>query len=229
MARKKDQTEERIVAVEEALTRTERFIEDNQRILGIIVAAIAVVVLGYFAFQRYYMAPRQTEAAAQMFMAEKYFEKDSLNLALNGDGNYPGFLDIIDDYGMTKSGNLAHYYSGICYLRMGQYEEALDHLKSFRKKDLLVSSMAISATGDCYMELNEPERAAGYYEDAADLNANDLTSPQFLLKAGWAWELAGDYGRAIQAYERIRTEFPQSVESRDIDKYIAYARGRQAS
>ena len=229
MVKKQDQTEERIVAVESALTRTERFIEENQRLLGIIIGALAIVVLGYFAFQRYYLAPREKEAAAQMFMAEKYFEKDSLELALNGDGNFPGFLDIIDDYGMTKSANLSHYYTGICYLRLGKFEDALDHLKSFDKEDLLVAPMAVNAMGDCQMELNDPVKAASLYEEAADMNPNDLTSPSFLLKAGWAHEVAGDWGSAIKAYERIRVEFPQSQESRDIEKYIARANGKMTS
>lgn len=229
MVKKQDQTEERIVAVESALTRTERFIEENQRLLGFIVGGIALIVLGYFAFQRYYLAPREQEAAAQMFMAEKYFEKDSLNLALNGDGNFPGFLGIIDDYGMTKAANLSHYYAGICYLKQGQFEEALDHLKSFDKDDLLVSAMAVNAMGDCHMELNDPAKAAKLYVEAADMNPNDLTSPSFLLKAGWANETAGDWAAAVKVYERIRVEFPQSQESRDIEKYIARANGKLAS
>lgn len=227
MAKKQNQTEERIVAVEEALTKTERFIEENQRLVGIIIGAIALIVLGYFAFQRYYIEPREKDAVAQMFMAEKYFEMDSLNLALNGDGNYPGFLEIIDDYGMTRTANLAKYYTGISYLKLGDYEEALDYLKSFNKKDLLVSTMAVNAIGDCYMELEQPAKAAKEYEKAAGMNPNELTSPQFLLKAGWAWELSGDYAIAIKAYEKIKFDFPRSQESRDIEKYIARAEGLQ--
>jgi tetratricopeptide (TPR) repeat protein len=229
MVKKQDQTEERIVAVESALTRTERFIEENQRMLGIIVGGIALIVLGYFAFQRYYLAPREQEAAAQMFMAEKYFEQDSLTLALNGDGNFPGFLAIIDDYGMTKAANLSHYYAGICYLKQGNFEEALSHLKSFDKDDLLVSAMAVNAMGDCHMELNDAGKAAKYYVEAADMNPNDLTSPSFLLKAGWAYESVSDWTSAVKMYERIRVEFPQSQESRDIEKYIARATGKMAS
>lgn len=225
MARKKDQTEDRIVAVEEALTRTERFIEENQKVLGIVIGAIIVIVLGYFAFQRYYLAPKEQDAQAQMFMAEKYFELDSLNLALNGDGNYPGFLDIIDDYGMTKSANLAHYYAGICYLKQGEFSDALKYLKGFSSKDKLISAMALNATGDCHMELGDTEKAIKYYLNAAERNSNDLTSPQFLMKAGWAYESLGDYTKAADVYERIKKEHPLSQESRDIDKYISRARG----
>src|ERR1035437_3417275 len=105
MAKNTDKTEDRIVAVEEAFSKTEQWIEKNQRIIIIVVGVIVVVVLGFFGFKRFYLAPKEKEAQAQMFMAEKYFEMDSINKAPNGDGNYPGFLAIISDYGITKSAN----------------------------------------------------------------------------------------------------------------------------
>ena len=153
---KSDKTEDRIVKVEEAFGKTEQFIENNQKIILIVVGIIVVVVLGFFGFKRFYLAPKEKEAQGQMFMAEKYFEQDSITKALNGDGNYPGFLDIIDQYGITKTGNLAHYYAGICYLKKGEFEKAIDHLKHFSTKDKIVGPMALGAIGDAYMELNEP-------------------------------------------------------------------------
>lgn len=225
MAKKQDRTEEGIYAVEEALSKTERFIEQNQKILITSITVIVVLILGYFAFQRLYIQPRNVEAQEQMFMAEKYFEKDSLNLALYGDGLYPGFLDIIDDYGMTKSSNLAHYYAGIVYLRLGDYEEAIDHLESFGSDDQIVSSMAIGALGDAYMELNDAEAAVRYYMEAAESNENDFTAPLFYMKAGWAYELLEEYDKATEVYEKIKFDYPASNEAREIDKYISRAAG----
>jgi tetratricopeptide (TPR) repeat protein len=227
MAKKqeKDKTEGGIVAVEEALSKTERFIENNQKLLTIIIGAIVVVVLIFFGFKRFYMAPREQEAKEQMFMAQQYFEMDSLNLALNGDGMYPGFLSIIDDYSMTKGANLSKYYTGVCYLKMGNYEEAIDYLKSFKGKDQVIGPMAKGAIGDAYMELNQPSDAAGYYIEAADLNENEFTTPLFLMKAGWTYEIMNEYPKAVSAYERIKYKFPTSNEAREIDKYIARAKG----
>lgn len=225
MAKKQDKTEGGIVAVEEALSKTERFIERNQKTLTIIIGAIIVVVLVFFAFKRFYMAPREQEAKEQMFMAERYFDSDSLNLALNGDGMYPGFLDIIDDYGMTRGANLSKYYAGICYLKMGNYEEAIDKLKSFKARDHIMGPMAKGAIGDAYMELSQTVKAAGYYVEAAEMKKNEFTTPLFLFKAGWAYEAAKDYTKAISIYERIKKEYPASNEAREIDKYIARAKG----
>lgn len=225
MAKKTDNTEEKIMAVEEALSKSEVFIEKNQKLLTIILGVIAILVLGYFAFQRFYLVPREKEAQSQMFMAEKYFEQDSLKLALNGDGMYPGFIQIIDDYGMTKSAKLSHYYAGIILLNQGKFQEAIDHLEKFTVKDALVAPMAKGAIGDAYMELGKTGEAADYYLKAADLTKNDFTTPVFLQKAAWAFEDAGKKEEALDAYDRIRLEYPRSAEARDVEKYITRLKG----
>ncbi|MBP6978764.1 MAG: tetratricopeptide repeat protein [Bacteroidales bacterium] len=225
MAKKKDKAEENILAVEAALSKTEVFIEKNQKILYIIIGAIIVIVLGFFGFKKLYMAPREKEAQSQMFMAEKYFEKDSLRLALNGDGNYLGFLDIIQDYKLTRTAKLAHYYTGLCYLHLGEFQTAIDYLKKFSSKDQIISSMALGATGDAYLELDNRDKALEYYLKAVDNNSNNYTTPMFLLKAGMTYELKGNNASALELYERIRDEFRTSYEFRNIDKYIARVKG----
>jgi tetratricopeptide (TPR) repeat protein len=225
MAKKTDKTEERIVAVEEAFSKTEQFIEKNQKIILIVIGAIILVVLGYFGFKKIYLAPREKEAQSQMFMAEKYFETDSLTKALKGDGNYLGFLDIIDQYKFTKSANLSHYYAGICYLKKGEFQNAIDQLNKFSSSDQLVAPMAIGAIGDAYMELNNTDKAIDYYLKAANKRRNDLTSPMFLMKAGMAYELEGKNDLALKTYMRIKTDFGRTSEGRDIDKYIARMNG----
>lgn len=225
MAKKSDNTEEKIQAVEEALSKSELFIEKNQKVLISILVVIALVILGYFGFQRFVLFPREKEAQSQMFMAEKYFEQDSLKLALNGDGQYPGFLQIIDDYGMTKSAKLAHYYAGIIYLNQGQYQSAIDHLNKFKTKNVMLAPMAKGAIGDAYMELGKTKEAAEQYLVAADTYKNDFTSPVFLQKAAWAYEVAGNKDAAIQQLEKIKTEYPRSAEARDVEKYLAKLKG----
>lgn len=229
MAKKTDKTEEKIIVVQDALSNTEQFIEKNQKILIIILGVIAVIVLGYMGFKKLYVAPQNEEAQSQMFSAERYFENDSLDLALYGDGNYPGFLDIIDDYGFTKSANLAHYYAGLCFLKKGEFNDAIDYLKDFNSDDQMVSVMATGAIGDAYLELGETETALEYYLEAANQNDNLFTSPEFLLKACWVYEKLGNYEKAIEIYETIKTKYYKSFQGRefelyDIDKYIARAK-----
>lgn len=225
MAKKSDNTEEKIIAVEEALSKSELFIEKNQKLLMTILGVIALLVLGYFGFQRFILLPREKEAQSQMFMAERYFEQDSLRLALDGDGQYPGFLQIIDDYGMTKSAKLSHYYVGIIYLNQGKFQEAIEHLEKFKTDDVMLAPMAKGAIADAYMELGQKEDAAEQYMKAADTYENEFTTPVFLQKAGWAYEDAGNKDKALEAYNRIKTEYPRSTEARDVEKFIIRLKG----
>jgi tetratricopeptide (TPR) repeat protein len=211
---------EQLESVESALTRTERFIEENQKILSIIAGAIIVIVAIYLGIKRFYIKPLEKEAQSQIFVAESYFERDSFNLALNGDGNNYGFIDVINEYGITPTGNLAKYYAGVSYLNIGQYEEAIKYLKKYKPKDKIVGAISYGATGDAYMQLGETQKAIKYYLKAAHYNKNKFTSPIYLMKAGYAFESLKEYKDALRVYKEIKNEFPESTEGRNIDKYI---------
>ena len=222
MAKKKlDQTEQKIEGVEQALSRTERYIEENQKSLTIIVLAITVIVVGFTLYKRYIVGPKELEAASQMYIAEQYFEADSFNLALYGDGNNMGFVEIIDEYGITKSANLSNYYAGISYLHLGEYENAIDYLKDFDSKDEMVSSIATGAIGDAFIELGKEKDALSMYLKAAKQRKNNFTSPIYYMKAGQVYENRSEFKKALGVYENIKKEFPESTEAQDIDKFIA--------
>jgi len=221
MTTKKTVQEDNLQELESALTKTERFIEENQKIISIVIGAIVVVVGGYLAFNKFYLQPKEDEALSQMFMAENYFEKDSFNLALNGDGNYLGFLDIIDDYGVTKSANRAKYYAGISYLHLGQYDDAIDYLKKFKTSDLLLAPVKEGAIGDAMLELGKKEEALNQYKKAYSESENNLTVPVYKMKAATVLESMSKYDEALKLYEEIKKDFPESTEAATIDKYIA--------
>ena len=229
MAKKTDKTEDQIVALEEALGKTEQFIEKNQKILIIVITAIVIIVLGFYGYKKLYVAPQETEAQEQMFQAEAYFDVDSLNRALYGDGNNLGFIDIASEYGVTKAGNLANYYAGICFLKKGSFEEAIDYLDDFSLEGQIIAPMALGAKGDAYMEIGDIETAANYYLKAADYDINDFTTPLFLMKAAWTYELLEEYDKAIDALERIDKEYQRSPEARDVPKYIARVEAKASS
>lgn len=213
----------RIENVGQAVTKAEMFIEKNQKVITYIVIAIFIIIGGFFGYKKLYLAPLNELAYGQMFVAEQYYEKDSFNLALNGDGNNWGFIKIIDEYGVTKAANLAHYYAGISYLRLGKFQKAIDQLEKFEAEDKLVSPIALGATGDAYSELGNKEKAVKYYLKAAKKNENEFTSPLYLMKAGGLSESMGDFKQAMGIYQEIKEKYPMSFEGRDIEKYIARA------
>jgi tetratricopeptide (TPR) repeat protein len=217
---KKDENPSTISSVEETLTRTEQYLEENYKTLLIGLGAIVLLVgLGWLA--KIYLNKRNDEAQSQMYQAEKYLEIDSLKLALNGDGNYLGFLDIAKDYRFTNSGNLARYSAGICYLHLGKYNEAIDFLNKYSKKDKVIGSLAIGATGDAYVELGNVEKGVSKYIEAADYAKNSFNSPIFMMKAAEIYESTGKFQEALNLYERIQNKYPESTEGTTIEKYIA--------
>lgn len=219
----KNEGDERLESIETTLSKTELFIANNQKTIIIVLAVLAIAVLAVFGVKKFYLEPREKEAQTAIYHAEQYFENDNFATALNGDGNYLGFVDIINDFGGTKTANLAKYYAGICYLNTGDFNQAVSYLKDFKGKDVLVSSLALGALADAYMELDKVAEAAAAYEKAANKSENTLTSPMYLLRAGMAYELAGNYQQALNVYNKIKKDYPTSNEGFSIEKYIARA------
>jgi len=207
--------------VEVALTKTEQFLEKHLNLVLYVIGGIVVVILGVLGVHKYVVAPKNVDAQEQMFQAQNYFGKDSFNLALNGDGNSMGFLDIIDEYGSTKAGNIAHYYAGISYLHMGQYEQAIKQLKKFDTDDMLLAPIAQSAIGDAYVELKNYDKAVDAYKKGASINPNDFTTPTIKIKLALVYEEKGEVDKALSVLNEVKKDFPKCEEIVNVDKAIA--------
>lgn len=216
---KKQQHEDSFENVESALTKTEQFIEDNQKLISFAAIALIVIVGGYWAFKKLYMQPLQKEAQQNIFQAQQYFEKDSFSLALNGDGMNPGFLEIIDRYGATDVGELSEYYSGICHLKMGNFEDAIEFLKGFSTKEPRLKATTQGAIGDAYLETGDTSKAIEWYNKATSID-DEMITPMFLFKLGLLYEETGAKDKAMEAYSTIKKKYEESAEGRQIDKYI---------
>ncbi len=220
-----EEQEQSTVDVQETISKAERYIEENKKSLSIIGGAIVVLVGGYFAWTKLYLGPQEEEAQADMFTAERYFEKDSLNKAINGvEGQFKGFKDIADQYGLTPSGNLAHLYLGLCYLHTGKFEDAISELKNYDGKDMMLAPISIGATGDAYSELGKTEDAIDEYIKASKESKNNFTTPIYLMKAATLYESQGKYSDALKIYEQLKSDYSESREGREVEKYISRAK-----
>lgn len=212
--------EERLENVESALSKTELWIEEHQKLIYGIIAAV-IIIAGIIWGLKALNDKKDRNASSEIFTAQKYFEKENYEAALTGDGNYLGFTEVYDDYNSTKTGKLAAYYAGISYMKLGKYEEAIDYLKKFNGKDDILAPMALGAIGDCYMELDNMNEAAAYYEKAANKSKNEFSGPMFLSKAGMTYEILGDYANALKCYKALKADYPLSNEAFEIGKSIA--------
>ena len=216
--------EKETVEVEELVSKSELFIENNSKKIMLGILALAVIVGAFFGYRHGYLIPLQKKASVALFKGEQYFAKDSFQLALNGNGaDYEGFEAIIDQYGNTKPGNLAKAYAGICYAKLGQYDQALENLKSFDASDDMISPTIIGLIGDCYVNMDNAKEGVTYFEKAANAADNEVISPIYLKKAGIAYESMQQYNDAVKVYTQIKEKYFNSMEAADIDKYIARA------
>ena len=129
-------------------------------------------------------------------------------------------MSIIDKYSNTKAGSLAKYYAGICYLNTGDYKNAITVLDDYDSSDKLLLSIAKTAIGDAFSELNQSEEAIEYYKKAINIENNQLTTPIVLMKCAKLYELENDYDNALKCYKTIKSDYPESTMSKNIDKYI---------
>lgn len=207
-------------AIAEQFSKTEEYINKNKKLLIGIGAAVALIIAGYFGYT-YYNEQQNLEGQTEMFQAIYYFEQDSLNLALQGDGNNLGFSDIADQFSGTDAGNLANYYAGVAYLKKGKYELATLYLQDFSSDDLLIQAKAYSLIGDAFMELEDYSNAADYYDRAASHKPNEYFTPQYLLKEALAYEKMEDIDEARSTYDEVIEEYPESGEYSTALKYKA--------
>jgi hypothetical protein len=223
MANQKDHKEH--LNVEDALTQSEAFIIKNKNLLIGIVAAIIIVVAGVLMYKNLYAEPREAKAQGALVAAQSYFETDAFEQALNGDSiSSEGFLEIADQYSGTKAANLAHGYAGICYMRLGKYDEAVIEMDKFNGSDFMVGPAILGAIGNCYAELNQLEKAVSYLIKAADKADNNSLSPVYLIQAGDILVKQGKYDDAINAYTKIKDKYFQSYQAQGIDRYIERAK-----
>lgn len=227
-------TAEVFSTLDEGANKTEQWVVKNQKAIFVVIGIIALLVLAYLAYDKFIEEPRELEASNEMYQAQNFFNealggaarKDSLyNLALEGGEGKYGFLDIIDNYSGTKAGNLAQYYAGMAYLNTNSYQQAIDYLEDFNSdgEELILAPLAKGGIGDAFMQLDQPEEALQYYEEAANIRTNEFTTPRFLLKAALTALQLNEKNRAAELLERIEQDYPNSPQAEEVPLYMGMA------
>lgn len=218
-----NKNDENLAHVQDTLSKSETFIENNHKQISYLLGGIVIVVLAVLAVRNFYLRPREQEAADKMTLCTRYFERDSFNTALNGDGLNEGFAEIASHYTFTKSAKLAAFYAGVCSYHLGQYNEAIDYLKKANLKSVNLTPIGEGLMGDCYVELDNAAEAVKHFEAAAKID-NEMTAPIYLKKAALAYEALGNYDKALQYYETIKNKYFNSRQATEADRFIERAK-----
>tara|TARA_R110002050_G_scaffold297339_2_gene458671 strand:- start:83879 stop:84559 length:681 start_codon:yes stop_codon:yes gene_type:complete len=220
----KHHVEEEDINIGEAYSKAEKFLEEKKQPVGIALVVIIVLILGTFYYYNMYLPPLQKSATEDAYQAQNAFAVDSFELAMYGNSDFMGFEEIAANYGSTAIGNTAKYYMGVSLMHTGAYEDAIDYLKDYSPKDHMTGALKEGAIGDCLSQLGDYEAALTSYEKAANAYVNEFSTPIYLKKAGILAEKLNDFKSAVSFYERISTQYPNSQEGRDIEKYLAHAK-----
>jgi tetratricopeptide (TPR) repeat protein len=217
---KHKEEEQHNIDIGQVYTKSEQFVENNKKFLVGAVAVLVVVVAGWFGYKSY-IGGQEAEAQSAIWKAEYYFSVDSLDKALEGDGQYFGFEYIADNYSGTKTASLANYYSGLIYKQKGDLEYAIDYLKKADIDDEVLGSVALGSIGDCYIDLGEYGEAIKYFNKAVSHSSNSFTAPIYLNKAAITHEMLGEYSKAAKNYQIIIDDYPDSPEAGKVKKNLA--------
>jgi tetratricopeptide (TPR) repeat protein len=205
------------------IAKAKDFWDKNSKAIMIVCTLIIVVVGGYFIYQNFVSKPKETKASEMMFKAEEYYRVDSLEKALNGDGQFSGFLKVIDKYGGTKAGNLARFYAGDIYIKLKDNAKAITHLKKFSTSSKPVQARAYKLLGDAYADMGKNEDALSNYKKAAHhFEEDEGNSSEYLFTAAYfAARVANNQKEAIALFKELKQKYPKSSIGLDADNYLA--------
>ncbi len=205
----------------ETIAKMQGFWARFQKPLLIVIAIVVVGGGGWYAYNEYILKPKEEKAADSIFKAQQYFSMDSSNLVLNGDGQSRGVLYIINNFSGTKAANLSHYYAGVSYLKLGDFNNAVKHLKDFSTDAKQIQLLAYGCLGDAYAELNKNEDAVESYKKAAiAFEKDENNSSEYLFRAALLQETTGKTKEALELFKELKTKFPQTEKGFQADKYI---------
>jgi tetratricopeptide (TPR) repeat protein len=191
----------------------------------LMIASVAIIIAvgGYYIYQNFFKNPKEVKAADVLYKAEEYYRMDSLNLALNGDGQYLGFLKVMDKYSGTDAANLACFYAGSCYIKLNENEKAVKYLKKFSTGSKPIQARAYKLIGDAYADMGKNSDALEYYKKAGHyFEKDEANSAEYLFFAAYlADKVIKDQKEAIALYKEIKEKFPRTNQAQDVDNYLA--------
>lgn len=210
------------------ISKSEQFIENNKKVIIGVAVAIVVVVIAIFGVKKFILEPREQKANEAIFVAEQYLAQGDFNSALYGDSTSTdrfgvGLLQVIDKYGSTKAGKRAKFEAAVCFLRLGQYQDALKYAGKYNGKDQLTPVIDEMIKGDAEVEQGNNDAAIKHYNKAAKMDDNPITAPFALFKAGIVYLMLEQNSKAVECFQNVKDNYPESTLSTEMDGFISYA------
>ncbi|MEZ3576536.1 MAG: tetratricopeptide repeat protein [Muribaculaceae bacterium] len=185
----------------------------NKKVIiwSLVVAAVCVVAVLVYIL----VAQAGSRKADELIAKADAAQNDSIALTLYAQAADAGY----------KSGNRAKAEMGIRLYRDGKYQEALEYLDDCSLDDEIAEAGVETLKGDCYVNLDQLDKAISAYKDAiSDADENPEIVPFVLIKMANIYRSQGNYEAEAKAYKEIIDEYPSYVNSTRIDIRKFYER-----
>jgi tetratricopeptide (TPR) repeat protein len=224
MLRKQKKLAQRVIKEDTLLTRyytTQSWLEENKKRLSTIGGIALVVILGAW-FYVNNARNNNEKASNDLAKVFTYYDNGQYQAAINGvpEKNIPGLQTIVDNYGSTKTGNLAKFYLANAYYNLQNYDKALDLYDGVGSSVEIIAVSALAGEAACYEAKGDYDKAAKYYEKAGKKNSDDPNAAENLVNAARNYTKKGDKERAVELYKLVKEEYAQSAAARDAERFL---------
>lgn len=208
---------------EVVIEKAKDFWARNSKIILGVGGGLLVLVIGFFVYRNFFQKPKEEKAISKLYKAEEYYRQDSVNLALNGDGVNPGLLSIMKSYSGTEAANLASFYAGACYVKLGDFPNAIKYLKDFSTSSKPVQQRAYLLLGDAYADQGNSKEALDYYKKSANhFPEDEAGSSEALFRAAYlSARVLNDNSAAEDLFTQLKKKYAKTVRGQEADVYLA--------
>ncbi len=170
----------------------------------LIAGSIVVIVLCAAALVWYFIAMNGARRADEAVALADTEVNDSLALDYYQKAAKLGY----------KSGNRAGLNAAIILYRKGEYQQALDQLKSAGSNNSnIIEAGRYSLMGDCYANLGELDKALGSFKDAySAADNNPEIAPFILIKQANIYREQGHFDDEYECYKKIIDQYPNYMQ-----------------
>jgi TolA-binding protein len=203
------------------------FLTLRGKIIGAVIGGIALIVLGWFGYQKWFVEPEDIRTAESLYQTESHIvDTQNWEMAIKGDtaaGTYPGLETQAKNFDGYAGGDIAYYNLGIAYLNSGDAANALAAFKNVDFDDENLATMTLGAMGDASLNLGQYEDAINYYTEAYNRRPkNEMTAPLYMMKLANTYEIQKNYSEAEKLYNDLIANFPGSPLRTEAEKNLVF-------
>jgi len=219
--------------VAETLAHGAEAVLSHQRALWVAASAALVVVLAVFGW-RFYTERQTTKAAAALDDAMKVFQAP---IRTAGEPQTPGeisyvdeknklsdaaskFLKVAQQYPRTRPSQVARYYAGLSYVRLGRYDEAQRQLREVASGgDDGAAALARFQLAGVLDQAGKPDEAVKLYQQLMQNPSVLVPKPLVLLTLAEHYRKTNPQ-EASRLYNQVKSEFPASPAAEEAEKRL---------